>query len=172
MFTAGPGFSLKLGYVYPEFILKHFSGLKRIFETGRIRYVNIPVQSGSQRILELMNRRYPIDRVMGAVRELHDIAPRTTFCTHIMINFPQESHDDFLMSLRVADGFDEVIFLHYSDNENTGAANLLPKVPEPELRRRLDMASDYANHFKRGRSAVIKDFNCDIPYNMLEASER
>ncbi len=167
LFAAGPGFKLKLGYVFPQFILNHFDRLKKVFGTGRIRYVNIPVQSGSQRIVELMNRRYPIDGVMEAVRQLRDIAPRTTFCTHIMINFPTESHDDFLMSLAVADGFDEVLFLHYSDNQDTAAAGLFPKVPEPEVRRRLDMASDYANRCKRGCSAVIKDFNCDIPYNLL-----
>jgi threonylcarbamoyladenosine tRNA methylthiotransferase CDKAL1 len=169
LFGAGSDFRLKLGYVFPQFLLKHFTGLMKIFGTGRIGYVNIPVQSGSQRILELMNRRYPIDRVMDAVGQLRDVAPRTTFCTHIMINFPTESHDDFLMSLAIADGFDEVLFLHYSDNQDTAAASLLPKVPEAEVRRRLNMASDYANHCKRGRSAVIKDFNCDIPYNLLEA---
>jgi tRNA A37 methylthiotransferase MiaB len=171
LFTAGPGFRLKLGYVYPQFILKHFSGLKRIFATERVRYVNIPVQSGSQRILDLMNRRYPIDGVMEAVQRLHDVALRTTFCTHIMINFPTESHDDFLRSLAVADGFDEVLFLHYSDNQDTAAASLHPKVPEQEVSRRLDMASHYANQCKRGRSAVIKDFNCDVPYNMLRSIE-
>ncbi len=115
-----------------------------------------------------MNRRYPIDGVMKAVRQLRDIAPQTTFCTHIMVNFPTESHDDFLKSLAVADGFDEVLFLHYSDNQDTAAAGLFPKVPGPEVRRRLDMASDYANRCKPGRSAVIKDFDCDIPYNLLE----
>jgi threonylcarbamoyladenosine tRNA methylthiotransferase CDKAL1 len=167
LFSAGSGFRLKLGYVFPQFLLTHFNGLKTIFGTGRIRYVNIPVQSGSQRILELMNRRYPIDRVMEAVQQLRGVAPQTTFCTHIMINFPTESHDDFLMSLTVADGFDEVLLLHYSDNQGALAASILPKVSEPEVRRRLDMASDYANHCKRGRSAVIRDFNCDIPYNML-----
>jgi threonylcarbamoyladenosine tRNA methylthiotransferase CDKAL1 len=169
MFTAGRGFSLKLGYVYPQFVLTHFNRLKTVFKTGRIRYVNIPVQSGSQRVLQLMNRRYSIDAVMDAVLQLRDAAPGTTFCTHIMINFPTESHDDFLRSLAIADGFDEVLFLHYSDNQDTTAAGLLPKVPEPEVLRRLDMASDYANHCKPGRSAVIKDFNCDIPYNMVGA---
>jgi len=168
LFTAGDNFGLKLGYVYPQFVLTHFDKVERIFGTGRIRYVNIPVQSGSQRILDLMNRRYPVDKVMEAVRRLRAAAPETTFCTHIMINFPTESHDDFLKSLDVADAFDEVLFLHYSDNRDTVAAGLFPKVPEPEVRRRLDMASDYANHCKTGRSAVIKDFNCDIPYNMVE----
>jgi len=169
LFTAGQGFSLKLGYMYPQFILDHFDELMTVFGTGRIRYVNIPVQSGSQRILELMNRRYPIDAVMEAVRKLRAAAPETTFCTHIMINFPTESLDDFLMSLALADDFDEALFLHYSDNVDTVAAGLFPKVPEAEVRRRLDMASDYANHRKPGRSAVIKDFNCDIPYNMQGA---
>lgn len=169
LFTAGDNFSLKLGYVYPQFLLMHFNKLKTIFQTGRIRYVNIPVQSGSQRILDLMNRRYPVGRVMAAVRDLCGAAPETIFCTHIMINFPTESHEDFLQSLAVADGFDEVIFLHYSDNRGTPASELFPKVPEAEVRCRLDMASDYANHRKRGRSAVITDFNCDIPYNLLGA---
>jgi MiaB/RimO family radical SAM methylthiotransferase len=169
LFTAGPGFSLKLGYVYPQFVLTHFNRLKSIFETGRIRYANIPVQSGSQRILDLMNRRYPIAAVMEAVRQVRDAAPETAFCTHIMINFPTESHDDFHLSLALADDFDEALFLHYSDNQNTAAAGLFPKVPEVEVRRRLDMASDYANHCKPGRSAVIKDFNCDVPYNMQGA---
>ena len=169
LFAAGNHFGLKLGYVFPQFLLTHFNRLKTVFETGRIRYVNIPVQSGSQRVLQLMNRRYSIDAVMEAVRQLRGAAPETTFCTHIMINFPTESHDDFLRSLAVADGFDEVLFLHYSDNQDTAAAGLLPKVPEPEVRRRLDMASDYANHCKAGRSAVIKDFDCDVPYNMLGA---
>jgi MiaB/RimO family radical SAM methylthiotransferase len=171
MFTAAPGFRLKLGYVYPQFLLSHFHGLQALLATGRIRYVNIPVQSGSARILELMNRRYPIKEVMEAVGQLREVAPGTTFCTHILINFPTESHDDFLMSLAVADFFDEALFLHYSDNPGTAAAGLFPKIPESEAHRRLDMASDYANHCKRGRSAVIQDFNCDTPYNLLGTVE-
>lgn len=170
--SVAPGFGLKLGYVYPQFVLTHFEGLRRVFGTGRIRYVNIPLQSGSQRILDLMNRRYPIGAVMEAVQHLHREARETIFCTHLMINFPTETHDDFLKSLAVADEFDEAVFLHYSDNRDTPAAGLLPKVTEPEVSRRLGMASDYANRCKPGRSAVIKDFNCDRPYNMPGRSKR
>ncbi len=167
LFATAPGFGLKLGYLYPQFLLTHFEGLRRVFGTGRIRYVNVPVQSGSQRILDLMNRRYRIDAVMGALRQLRSEARQTVFCTHIMINFPTEFDDDFLKSLAIANDFDEVVFLHYSDNRDTPAAGLLPKVAEPEVSRRLGMASGYANRCKPGRSAVIKDFDCDRPYNML-----
>ncbi len=169
LFDVAPGFGLKLGYLYPQFIVTHLERLKRLFGTGRVGYVNIPVQSGSQRILDLMSRRYRIDAVVGALRELKQGAHETIFCTHIMINFPTETHDDFLKSLAVANEFDEVVFLHYSDNRETPAARLSPKIAEPEVSRRLEMASDYANHCKPGRSAVIKDFDCDRPYNLLGA---
>jgi tRNA-2-methylthio-N6-dimethylallyladenosine synthase len=119
-----------------------------------------------------MNRRYPIDAVMEALRQLRAEARQTTFCTHIMINFPTETNDDFLKSLAIANDFDEVVFLHYSDNRDTPAAGIYPKVAEAEMLRRLDLASDYANHCKPGRSAVIKDFDCDRPYNMRPSPGR
>lgn len=172
LFAAGPGFGLKLGYLYPRFLLTHFEGLKRVFGTGRIPYVNIPVQSGSQRILDLMSRRYRIDAVMEALRQLRSEARRTVFCTHLIVNFPTETHDDFIRSLALADDFDEVVFLHYSDNRGTPAAGLFPKVAEPEAGRRLEIASEYANRLRPGRSAVIKDFDCDRPYNLLPRSGR
>ena len=171
LFAVAPDFGLKLGYLYPQFVITHFEGLKRLFETGRISYVNIPVQSGSQRVLGLMDRRYDIDAVLGAIRRLKAAAPQTVFCTHIMINFPTEDHDDFLKSLAVADDFDEVVFLHYSDNAETAAAGIHPKVAEAEMLKRLDLASTYANRSKPGRSAVIKDFDCDRPYNMLPSGK-
>jgi MiaB/RimO family radical SAM methylthiotransferase len=166
LFSFGDGFGFKLGYLYPQFVLTHFEELRRIFESGRITYVNIPIQSGSPRILKAMNRAYDPSAVVDAVNQLKAASPKTTFCTHIMINFPGETHEDFVMSLMVAFGFDEVLFLHYSDNQGTEASRLLPKVTEEEAQRRLDLASHYANHQKRGRSAVIKDFGCDSPYNV------
>ncbi len=170
LFAVAPGFGLKLGYLYPQFLLTHFEGLKRVFGTGRIRYVNVPVQSGSARILELMNRRYPVDAVVEVLRQLRKVAPQTIFCTHIMINFPTETHDDFLKSVTIANDFDEVVFLHYSDNRDTPAAGIYPKVSEAEMLKRLDLASEYANRYKSGRSAVIKDFDCDRPYNLQPVS--
>lgn len=172
LFAVAPGFGLKLGYLYPQFLLTHFERLREVFGTGRIRYVNLPVQSGSQRILDLMNRRYPIDAFLEALRQLRREARQTVFCTHILINFPTETEEDFLQSLSVADDFDEVVFLHYSDNRDTPASRIVPKVTGQEVERRLKIASDYANRFKPGRSAVIKDFDCERPYNLTGGPNR
>ncbi|MEW6078777.1 MAG: radical SAM protein [Thermodesulfobacteriota bacterium] len=166
IFAVADGFRVKLGYLFPRFVLTHFDRLKGLFGTGRISYVNIPVQSGSQRILDLMNRRYTAEAVREKVLQLRDAAPETRFCTHLMINFPTETEADFQASLVLADAFETAIFLNYSDNRGTAAADIYPKVSDEERRKRLDRASDYVNRRGPGGGAVISDFNCDLPYNV------
>ncbi len=158
------GLTLKLSYVFPAFVEDRFDDLALLFATGRIRYTNIPLQSGSQRILDLMNRRYPIGRVVERVRLLREIAPGSLLCTHVLVNFPTETREDFRASLALADAFSDTYFLHYSDNRGTPAALLEPKVPTEEALWRLDAAADYVN--ARGRGVVIRDFDCDLPYNL------
>lgn len=166
LFVAGKGFRLKLNYLFPGYVTNHLDRLKGIFETKRISYVNIPLQSGSQRILNLMNRRYAVRKVWEAVRQLRALAPGTRLCTHMMINFPTETEDDFMASLNLADAFDTVLFLHYSDNRGTAAAGIYPKVTAETARKRLDRASDYVNGRGMKSGAVISDFNCGLPYNL------
>jgi tRNA-2-methylthio-N6-dimethylallyladenosine synthase len=151
-------------------VLTHYDRLKGLFETGRISYVNIPMQSGSQRILDLMNRRYAVAEVREKVLQLRAAAPETRFCTHIMINFPAETEADFTASLALADVFETAIFLNYSDNRGTAAAGIYPKVSDEERRKRLDLASDYVNRRGPGGGAVISDFDCDLPYNVTRGA--
>lgn len=165
IFALAPDFTVKLLYLYPEYLLKRFGEMEHLFSTGRISYVHFPVQSGSQRILDLMNRRYTIENVVGRVRQLRSKGVQTILCTHILINFPTETNEDFLASLAIADEFDEVIFLHYSDNLETAAATIHPKVATLEANQRLETASQYVNRHKDGHGFVIKNFDCALPYN-------
>jgi len=158
------GLTLKLCYVFPSFVEARFDALEALFATGRIAYANVPLQSGSQRILDLMNRRYPVDRVVDKVRRLRAAAPGSLLCTHVLVNFPTETREEFAASLALADAFSDTYFLHYSDNRGTAAARLEPKVPAEEALRRLDIASDFVN--ARGRGVVIRDFDCDLPYSV------
>jgi tRNA A37 methylthiotransferase MiaB len=158
------GLTLKLCYVFPSFVEARFEELAPLFATGRIVYANIPLQSGSQRILDLMNRRYRVDRVVEGVRRLRALAPDALLCTHVLVNFPTETEEDFRSSLALADVFSDTYFLHYSDNRGTAAARLEPKVPAEEALRRLDIAADFVN--ARGRGVVIRDFDCNLPYNI------
>ena len=166
LLAQGDGFSLKLNYLFPRYVADHLPDLMKVFAGGRVSYVNIPFQSGSQRILDLMNRHYDIDRTRDALRQLRALTPETTFCTHMMINFPTETEEDYLASLALAKEFDTALFLHYSDNSGTPAAEIHPKVPDDVARRRLDRASTYIGRRGAKGGAVISDFNCNMPYNL------
>jgi tRNA A37 methylthiotransferase MiaB len=172
LFAIGDDFTLKLGYLYPGFLVNHFDAVERLFATGRISFANIPVQSGSQRLLDLMNRRYPIATVLEMVRRLRAAAPSSRLCTHLLMNFPTETRGDFFQTMAAAEHFGEALFLHYSDNEGTAAAALVPKVPADEARRRWDLASEFANSRMPGRAFVIVDFNCGDAYNVARAGGR
>lgn len=166
-----PAVTLKLLYLYPLFLQQRSVELLEIFRTGRISFVHIPLQSGSQRLLHLMNRSYDITAVMACIRQLRDISPATRLVTHILVNFPTETAADFRASLAVAAAFDDAIFLHFSENRDTAAAKLQPKIPWQEARKRLDAASLFVNQRTSGSGCVIADFNCTIPYNLLPGEE-
>jgi MiaB/RimO family radical SAM methylthiotransferase len=163
-----PDFTLKLLYIYPDFLHRRFGDLERIFQSGRIGYAHIPVQSGSQRLLNLMSRNYDIAAVMSCISQLRNISPQTKLVTHILVNFPTETEEDFLASLAVAAAFDDSIFLQFSENQETGAAILYPKVTGQEANARLDAASRFVNQRVTGSGCVISDFNCTTPYNILK----
>jgi MiaB/RimO family radical SAM methylthiotransferase len=163
---------LKLGYMYPAFLLRRFDDLQPLFATEGIVSMNVPVQSGSQRVLDLMNRDYPIEGVLEAVDSLRSTAPGLWLSTHVIINFPTETREDFLRSLSVGERFDEVVYLHYSGNLGTAASRITPRVAPEEAALRLDMASDYVNRYKPGNGAVMVNFDCDVPYNVTRATPR
>jgi tRNA A37 methylthiotransferase MiaB len=166
-----PAVTFKLLYLYPHFLQQRSAELLEIFRTGRISFVHIPLQSGSQRLLNLMNRSYDIAAVMASICQLRAISPATRLVTHLLLNFPTESAADFRASLAVAAHFDDAIFLHYSENQDTVAARLQPKVSREEARKRLDAASLFVNQRTGGSGCVIADFNCTTPYNLLPGEE-
>ncbi len=163
-----PDFTLKLLYLYPEFLQLHFDELVPILGTGRLSFLHIPLQSGSQRMLALMNRNYDINSVMTCLQRIRVISPATKLVTHILVNFPTETENDFHASLSVADRFDESIFLQFSENRDTMAATILPKITATEATARLDAASAFVNGRRTGGGCVISDFNCTTPYNLLK----
>ena len=64
-------------------------------------YIHLPVQSGSNRILELMNRTYTIEHYLGLIEKARKIIPGVSFSTDIIAGFPSETIDDHIMTLDV-----------------------------------------------------------------------
>lgn len=107
-------------------------------------YIHLPVQSGSNRILELMNRTYTIEHYLNLIDKARKIILGVSFSTDIIAGFPTETEEDHLMTLEVLKKvrFDGAYMFKYSPREGTKAYNMIDDVPEEEKLRRLNEIID------------------------------
>jgi threonylcarbamoyladenosine tRNA methylthiotransferase CDKAL1 len=141
IFLVGKSFKIKVYSLYPGTLISLYPLIRRLLKSKRISYINIPMQSGSQKILKLMNRNYSASYLIKIIKDIKYISPETWLYTHIMFNFPTESYPDFLKSIRLSLLFDEILYISYSDNSGTKAYNLKPKVPNLEQKRRTSFVN-------------------------------
>lgn len=102
-------------------------------------YIHLPVQSGSNRILELMNRTYTIEHYLDLIEKAKKIIPGVSFSTDIIAGFPTETPEDHLMTLDVMDKvrYDGAYMFKYSPREGTKAFKMGDDVPDDVKSKRL-----------------------------------
>jgi tRNA-2-methylthio-N6-dimethylallyladenosine synthase len=102
-------------------------------------YLHLPVQSGSDRILEAMNRRHGRDLFLGLVDRLRTARPDLALSSDFIVGFPGESDDDFDATLRLVDEVDfaSAYSFKYSRRPGTPGAALPDQVPEAVKAARL-----------------------------------
>jgi tRNA-2-methylthio-N6-dimethylallyladenosine synthase len=102
-------------------------------------YIHLPVQSGSNRILDLMNRTYTIEHYLSLIEKAKKIIPGVSFSTDIISGFPTETEEDHRMTLNVMRyiRYDGAYMFKYSPREGTKAFKMEDDVPEDVKGRRL-----------------------------------
>lgn len=128
--------------------------------------IHLPLQSGSNRILELMNRRYCREEYMQKIELARKLIPDVVFTTDIMVGFPTETEEDFAATLDIVQGirFDFAYMFQYSPRPQTKAINIKPIV-EPKIgHKRLERLIEIQNQItKENNQALInKDFEIMI----------
>jgi tRNA-2-methylthio-N6-dimethylallyladenosine synthase len=101
--------------------------------------IHLPVQSGSDRILELMNRTYTAEQYVKLVQKISKGIPNVSLSTDIIAGFPTETEKDHQQTLDLLDTvkFDGAFTFKYSPRENTKAWDMGDDVPEDVKNRRL-----------------------------------
>lgn len=105
------------------------------------KHIHLPVQSGSDRILKLMNRRYTREWYMDRVRAVREIVPDCGLTTDIFVGYHSETEEDQQLSLSLMRevGYDSAFMFKYSERPGTYASKHLPDdVPEEVKIRRLN----------------------------------
>jgi len=108
-------------------------------ENKLCQHIHLPVQSGSDRILKLMNRGYDAQQYIGKVEKLRKIAPQISITSDIIVGFPGETQKDYQETIDMMEEikFDLTFSFKYSDREGTVAKSLKDKVADHEKLRRL-----------------------------------
>ena len=103
------------------------------------KYIHLPVQSGSNRILELMNRTYTVEHYLNLIDKARKIIPAVSFSTDIISGFPTETEDDHQMTLDVLRQvqYDGAYMFQYSPREGTKAFQMKDDVSEQIKTKRL-----------------------------------
>jgi|DewCreStandDraft_2_1066082.scaffolds.fasta_scaffold07003_4 tRNA-2-methylthio-N6-dimethylallyladenosine synthase len=115
--------------------------IKTIAEHPNIcNYIHLPVQSGSDRILQLMNRTYDRKHYLELVKKIRDTIPGVSLSTDIIAGFPTETEEDHKMTLSLLEEvrFDGAFMFKYSPREGTKAYEMGDDVPDEVKIRRLN----------------------------------
>ncbi len=122
-------------------------------------HFHIPLQSGSDRILKLMKRKYNVRFYSNKINKIKSIIPNASIGVDVIVGFPTETDDEFNETYNLLSDL-EVSYLHvftYSERENTIAINLKPKVAQ-EVRnvrsKKLRALSEYLKS-----QFIIKNMN-------------
>ena len=107
-------------------------------------HLHLPLQSGSTRILEKMNRRYTKEQYLELTDRIRRAVPDISLTTDIIVGFPGETEEDFQETLDVVErvGFDSAFTFLYSRRTGTPAASMAEQIPEEIMKDRFDRLLD------------------------------
>lgn len=103
-------------------------------------HLHLPMQSGSSRILKVMNRHYDKEKYLGLIEKIRKAVPDISLTTDIIVGFPGETEEDFRETLDVVEKscFDTAFTFIYSKRTGTPAAKMEDQVPEDVVKDRFD----------------------------------
>lgn len=121
-------------------------------------YIHLPVQCGSSRVLERMNRRYTREDYLELIRKLRVAVPEITISTDIIVGFPGETEEDFqeTLSLVAEVEYDSAFTFLYSIRKGTPAENYPDQIPEEVKHERFNRLVDLVNTISAKKNAAYE----------------
>ncbi len=112
-------------------------------------YVHLPIQSGSDRILKLMGRKYTIDEYLKLYNKIRKEVKGVSITTDIIVGFPGETEEDFEETLKIVNEckFDGAFTFAFSPREGTPAAKLKDNTTLEEKNERLHRLNEIVNKY-------------------------
>ncbi len=138
-------FEISIRGIHPRFLIKYIDDLMDIFDKGKITRLGIPIQSGSSRVLKLMNRYSDTNKMSEALIKFKNNAPFVTVHTHYLMGFPTETFEDVTETLEYMVGikFDAGFIYPFSCKTGSVAEKIEPKISQEEIKKRMYYAKKF-----------------------------
>ncbi len=122
-----------------------------------IKDIHLPVQSGSNRILKLMNRKYTREQYLELISKIRLLMPNSRITTDFIVGFPTETQQDFedTMSLVKEVKFNSIFAYMYSKRPNTPAERMPDQIDKTEKNRRVNALLALEKEIKNQRLGAI-----------------
>jgi len=139
-----------------RWFIKYHQAMLNVLKANskKVERIIMPIQSGSNRILKLMNRHYKIEEAKNCLQKLQNSIPEIHLETQILVGFPGETDEDFEKSLDLIREvkFDDIAIFPYEDRPGTTAQNMPNKVPQATIDTRKKILREEFNRNKRQRT--------------------
>jgi tRNA-2-methylthio-N6-dimethylallyladenosine synthase len=131
-------------------------------------HVHLPVQSGSTRVLDAMQRLYTRDQYMERIAWMKAAKREISITTDVIVGFPGETESDFAATLDLLDevGYDAVFAFKYSPRPNTPSLSMEDAIPDAEKARRLEVLMSKQRDIQTTRYKKYIGTTCEV---MVEA---
>lgn len=120
-------------------------------------HIHLPVQSGSNRVLQRMNRKYTREQYLDRIEQLRSNCPDIAITSDFIVGFPGERQADFDQTLALIRqvAFDGIFAFKYSDRPSAPARQFQPKLPEEVKNERLQILLDIQDEITLGRNQSL-----------------
>ncbi|MCE7740121.1 MAG: tRNA (N(6)-L-threonylcarbamoyladenosine(37)-C(2))-methylthiotransferase [Candidatus Heimdallarchaeota archaeon] len=131
-------FQIRIGMMNPKYAVEIMDPLLDLMEKDEriYRFLHLPVQSGSDRILDLMKRDYDIESFNNLIKKIRSRFPKMTLSTDVIVGFPGETNYDFELTVNCLEKncFDIVNVSKYGDRPFAASVNFANKIP-PDIKK-------------------------------------
>ena len=127
-------------------------------------YIHLPIQSGSDRILKLMGRKYTKEEYLELVKKIRDKIPGVSITTDIIVGFPGETEEDFLETLEVVNlvKYDLAYTFIFSPREGTPASKMKDETSVEVKKERLNRLNELINKYALESNKKMLDKTVDV----------
>jgi tRNA A37 methylthiotransferase MiaB len=138
-------YNIGLEAINPIWLLKYLDEIEEILKRKKINSISVPIQSGSSRILKLMNRYSNVEKINNALLRLKKSYYKLELATACIVGFPSETENEFKETLNfvLKSEINMGVLIPMSIKPGTKAEELVPKISNMEIKERIDYAKYY-----------------------------